>query len=108
MSFNKKLDIEIKSALATARPLAVLCLDLDRFKEVNDLFGHGAGDTVLQTVATKLVSLLDDTQMIARLGGDEFAIIAPGLPEPAAAGVLSGYETAQLAQLRYVPDLFLN
>ena len=64
----------------------MLCLDLDRFKEVNDLFGHGAGDTLLQTVATKVMSLLDDTQMAARLGGDEFAIIAPGLSEPAIAG----------------------
>jgi diguanylate cyclase (GGDEF)-like protein/PAS domain S-box-containing protein len=85
-SFNKKLDLEIKSALATGRRLAVFCLDLDRFKEVNDLFGHAAGDTLLQTVATKVMSLLDETQMVARLGGDEFAIIAPGLSEPAVAG----------------------
>ena len=85
-TFNKKLDQEITATLVSGQRLAVLCLDLDRFKEVNDLFGHAAGDTLLQTVATKVASLLDHSQMVARLGGDEFAIIAPGLSEPAVAG----------------------
>lgn len=85
-SFNKKLDQEIEAALTSGQRLAVLCLDLDRFKEVNDLFGHGAGDKLLQTVATQVTSLLDHSQMVARLGGDEFAIILPGLSDPAAAG----------------------
>ena len=77
-------------ALATGRPLAVLCLDLDRFKEVNDLFGHAAGDTLLQTVANCVSGLLDDNQMMARLGGDEFAIIAPALSDPAVCRQMSG------------------
>jgi diguanylate cyclase (GGDEF)-like protein len=64
----------------------VLCLDLDRFKEVNDLFGHAAGDKMLQSVANRITSILDESQMMARLSGDEFAIIAPGLSNPAAAG----------------------
>ena len=81
-SFNKKLDHEISVAMATKQSLAVLCIDLDRFKEVNDLFGHAVGDTLLQTVATCVSGLLDDSQMMARLGGDEFAIIAPGLSNP--------------------------
>jgi diguanylate cyclase (GGDEF)-like protein/PAS domain S-box-containing protein len=85
-SFNKKLDQEISVALATKQSLAVLCIDLDRFKEVNDLFGHAVGDVLLQTVATCVGGLLDDSQMMARLGGDEFAIIAPGLSNPGVAG----------------------
>jgi diguanylate cyclase (GGDEF)-like protein/PAS domain S-box-containing protein len=85
-SFNKKLDQEIQVALATGRRLAVLCLDLDRFKEVNDLFGHAAGDSMLQSVARRIIGLLDESQMIARLSGDEFAIILPGLSNPAVAG----------------------
>lgn len=76
-SFNQRLDQELKVAEATGRKLAVLCLDLDRFKEVNDLFGHAAGDTMLVTVARSVTTLLDETQLMARLGGDEFAILMP-------------------------------
>ncbi len=86
VSFNKKLDQEIEAALAMGRRLAVLCLDLDRFKEVNDLFGHAAGDRALQSVAKRISGLLDENQMLARLGGDEFAIIAPDLSLPTTAG----------------------
>jgi diguanylate cyclase (GGDEF)-like protein len=85
-SFYKKLDQEIESALAARRPLAVMCLDLDRFKEVNDLFGHAEGDRVLQTVANRISGVLDDSQMVARLSGDEFAVIIPRLPNPGIAG----------------------
>jgi len=59
--------------------LAVLCLDLDRFKEVNDLFGHAAGDKLLVKVARTGSGVLRKGQLMARLGGDEFAILAPGL-----------------------------
>src|SRR5580700_8812192 len=86
VSFNKKLDQEIEAALAMGRRLAVLCLDLDRFKEVNDLFGHAAGDKMLQSVAKRITGVLDDSQMMARLSGDEFAIVIPGLANPAVAG----------------------
>ncbi|AWN36211.1 EAL domain-containing protein [Methylobacterium radiodurans] len=76
-SFNQRLDQELKRADATGRKLAVLCLDLDRFKEVNDLFGHAAGDTLLVNVARAITALLDEPQLMARLGGDEFAILIP-------------------------------
>ncbi|MCJ2022807.1 EAL domain-containing protein [Methylobacterium sp. J-067] len=76
-SFNLRLDREMKLAAATGGKLAVLCLDLDRFKEVNDLFGHAAGDALLVTVARTITGLLTENQLMARLGGDEFAILMP-------------------------------
>lgn len=86
--FNTCVDREI-SNLASGESLAVLCLDLDRFKEVNDLFGHAAGDLVLQTAASRVTAVLSEGQMMARLGGDEFAILMPGVFNPSAAGRLA-------------------
>ncbi|WP_407527757.1 putative bifunctional diguanylate cyclase/phosphodiesterase [Methylobacterium oryzisoli] len=80
-SFNERAEQEIELAKASGRSLAVLCLDLDRFKDVNDLFGHAAGDAMLQALASCIPSLLDGRQMMARLGGDEFAILAPDVAE---------------------------
>ncbi len=85
--FNTRIDQEI-AALTIGESLAVLCLDLDRFKEVNDLFGHAAGDTVLQTVASRVTAVLDERHMMARLGCDEFAILMP-VANPAAASRLA-------------------
>src|SRR3982075_226510 len=86
--FNERIDQEI-AALAKGESLAVLCLDLDRFKEVNDLFGHAAGDTVLQAVAARVTAVLGENQTMARLGGDEFAVLLPGVTNPAAASRLA-------------------
>jgi len=86
--FNGRIEHEI-AALAKGESLAVLCLDLDRFKEVNDLFGHAAGDAVLQSVASRITAILDERQMMARLGGDEFAVLMPGVKNPAAASRLA-------------------
>lgn len=66
-------------ALATARrerrSLALLCLDLDRFKHVNDTLGHSAGDALLRMAADRMRALLRDDDTLARLGGDEFAVV---------------------------------
>ena len=65
--------------------MALLLLDLDRFKEVNDALGHRAGDELLQHVGQRLESMLRESDTVARLGGDEFAIIAPSTkPDDAA------------------------
>jgi diguanylate cyclase len=86
--FHGRIDQEI-AALPKGESLAVLCLDLDRFKEINDLFGHAAGDAALQAVASRVTGVLDERQMMARLGGDEFAILMAGGANPAAASRLA-------------------
>ena len=65
-------------------PLAVLLLDLDGFKQVNDSYGHGNGDLVLHLVARRLAARVGPADLVARLGGDEFAVLAH-LPAPGAA-----------------------
>jgi diguanylate cyclase (GGDEF)-like protein/PAS domain S-box-containing protein len=72
-SFNHWLDTEIAKAGQFGRQLAVVMIDLDRFKEINDTRGHGAGDEALQALSRRLVDTLADGEIVARLGGDEFA-----------------------------------
>ncbi|MGU3666042.1 EAL domain-containing protein [Methylobacterium sp. A49B] len=79
-SFHARLERETRAADVQGTKLAVLCLDLDRFKEVNDLYGHAAGDAMLRDLALRVGGLLDGNQLMARLGGDEFAILTPQGP----------------------------
>jgi diguanylate cyclase (GGDEF)-like protein/PAS domain S-box-containing protein len=79
------LDRALSEARRTARDVAVLFVDLDRFKSVNDTFGHQVGDRVLRTLADRFQGTLRSSEVIARLGGDEFLVVATGLTDPAAA-----------------------
>jgi len=73
------LDTALRSRFATLRrPFALFCLDLDGFKSVNDRFGHGAGDFVLQTVGVRLRQILGQDAIVGRLGGDEFVVLLDG------------------------------
>lgn len=74
---HDRLQQAINSARRQGRLIALLLLDLDQFKSVNDVFGHECGDQVLQQVARRLESALRSSDTVARLGGDEFAIVLP-------------------------------
>jgi len=75
LSFNERLDARLAEAGAEGKKLAVLSFDFNRFKEVNDLFGHAAGDELLKATAQRLTPILPDGDFAARLGGDEFVLI---------------------------------
>jgi diguanylate cyclase (GGDEF)-like protein len=77
----------LERAVAEGRDGCLLFLDLDRFKSINDRWGHEAGDVVLRTVATRLVSISRETDTVARLGGDEFVVLCLDVSPPLQTGV---------------------
>jgi diguanylate cyclase (GGDEF)-like protein len=78
------------SPVAGVKPLALAYLDLDRFKLINDLFGHSAGDEVLRQVCERMATMLAGGQQIGRVGGDEFVIVMPDTPIPLASLICRG------------------
>jgi diguanylate cyclase (GGDEF)-like protein/PAS domain S-box-containing protein len=87
-AFNEHLDAVVAGATRSGEPFALLAVDLDRFKEVNDVFGHSAGDALLCEVAERLKNAADGA-FVARLGGDEFTLICETGPQPATAEMLA-------------------
>ncbi len=78
--FHQRLTKEIEAAKATDGRLAVMLIDLDHFKEINDTLGHHFGDLLLQEIGPRMSRVLRDVDLMARLGGDEFGIVLPDLP----------------------------
>jgi len=77
--FRDQLAREVKRATRTGLPLALLFIDLDGFKEINDRMGHDAGDRLLQQVAERISACVRGTDTVARIGGDEFTVILTGV-----------------------------
>ncbi|WP_374324700.1 diguanylate cyclase domain-containing protein [Aquipseudomonas alcaligenes] len=80
--FFERLEHALAAARRSAKPLAVLFVDLDHFKQLNDSLGHSIGDRVLQAVANLLRSATRESDTVARLGGDEFVILIEQLDDP--------------------------
>ncbi len=89
IAFNQTLETALRAAGDASR-VAMLCLDLDRFKAINDLHGHPVGDAALVEAARRIRRCLGEDEFLARLGGDEFAVVQRRGPQPASAGQLAG------------------
>jgi diguanylate cyclase (GGDEF)-like protein len=87
--FNERLDAALADARAAGSGLAVLLMDLNGFKDVNDTLGHAAGDRLLQTVADRLLAVAGNLEGVARLGGDEFAVLVAATTPAEACAVAS-------------------
>lgn len=97
-TFMERLRQAFAAARRGALPFAVLYLDLDKFKPVNDTLGHPSGDAVLQQVAARLKECTRESDLIARLGGDEFVILQCEIHDPTNAGELAGKIQIALAR----------
>jgi len=92
--FSDRLDQAIKQAMRANKRFALLSLDLDRFKKVNDKLGHGAGDILLQQAGVRIKACVRDMDTVARMGGDEFTVILTNI--------------GQVDQVKIVADKILN
>ncbi|MGE0717833.1 MAG: putative bifunctional diguanylate cyclase/phosphodiesterase [Alphaproteobacteria bacterium] len=102
-SFHERLRIEIQRHQRHDGGFSLLYLDLDRFKRVNDVLGHAAGDEVLRTVGERVGGVIGEGDFLARLGGDEFAVICIGARTPADIARLAEAIVAAVA-----PDIPIN
>lgn len=88
-SFGRKLDEALAQRGRSGQPVAVLALDLDEFKAINDTLGHHVGDHVLRIIGERIRCATREEDLVARLGGDEFAILQYGQRQPEAAEMLA-------------------
>ncbi|NJK52826.1 MAG: GGDEF domain-containing protein [Leptolyngbyaceae cyanobacterium SU_3_3] len=101
--FNQKLAAVLNNITNDPKLIAIMFLDLDRFKDVNDTLGHSVGDLLLQSVVQRLVSCLREVDLLARWGGDEFVLLLPQIRSPEDAG-----EVAQRLIEVLQPQFFLE
>jgi diguanylate cyclase (GGDEF)-like protein len=99
--FEERFELELERARRTGEPLTLVLGDLDRFKELNDRFGHGAGDATLAGVAQTLGASARTIDTVARVGGEEFALL---LPATDSAGGLEAAERFRLSVAHTVGD----
>ncbi len=101
---NRRLESILTAFRAAKRSCALMMLDLDRFKQVNDTLGHQAGDDLLKQVAERLTRLIGDRGEIGRLGGDEFQVILPDIDDRGKLGELASKVIQLLSQPYLIDD----
>jgi diguanylate cyclase (GGDEF)-like protein/PAS domain S-box-containing protein len=99
-----RLDQALARAARSGRPCALLFIDLDHFKRVNDTLGHAAGDQLLKTVASRLLHAIRPGDSVGRLGGDEFVVLAENIDEPATVFAIAERVRAGIAEPVMVAD----
>lgn len=107
-TFVERLHQAFAAAHRGAAPFAILYIDLDHFKDVNDTLGHPVGDDLLREVSQRLKAATRDSDFVARLGGDEFAILQADLGELAHAGTLAEKITRSLAAVYQIQGNTIN
>ena len=109
---RRGLERELQRSLAYVRrygtSAALICLDLDNFKPVNDRYGHAAGDRALQEVSTILRQMVRESDVVARLGGDEFAVLLWNIGEPQATAKARELESAIAAMVVMQGNMMLS
>ena len=105
---HDRLARAIASARRHGRRLAVLFLDVDRFKHINDSLGHSIGDRLLRSIAGRLVECVRDSDTISRQGGDEFVILLPEIDEPENAAVSARKIIRMIAGAHHIADYELH
>lgn len=101
--YAERVDRAVARAKRSDKPFALMFVDLDKFKPINDALGHEAGDVVLKVVAERLLTHVRQTDTVARLGGDEFVAILESLDHPASAAVVAEKILASLREPITVP-----
>jgi diguanylate cyclase (GGDEF)-like protein/PAS domain S-box-containing protein len=96
--FHQRVGRALARARRRTRQLAILFIDLDRFKNINDTLGHDAGDRVLEEIATRLRGCLRETDTVGRLGGDEFVVLIEEVAEPAEVALVAQKVLAEVAR----------
>ena len=106
--FRHRIEQVLNAGTRSGRTLAVMLIDLDHFKEINDTLGHHAGDRLLQEVAERLHASIGEFDTVARLGGDEFGVLLPDLADPEEASAVAQRLLSQLREPFSIDGLTLE
>ncbi|MBN3785364.1 diguanylate cyclase [Burkholderia sp. Ac-20353] len=104
VQFESRLTLALGEAKVTGQRVAILYLDCDRFKEINDCLGHDVGDAVLIDIAARLRMQLREADLVARLGGDEFAVMLAPMRDAGSAGRIADGILSSMMASTVLPD----